>query len=241
MSIVRYLPYVSVVFGILGVALGLIFSSWFFLLALIAFMFFPILYASGLIDQLDRRHLEIYRQSAFFSYVVIGIFLAVVIISTKVSPGSVSSRSIIMYLTVLLVSSFLLAAVVQRFHSLLFGRLLCLVVGIFWLLFIILSGVGSEHWLIFLVMESLAVVLPVLLALVFSWRIPFLSGIFLIAAGTFHLFFFNAHESLIVITLLPLPEWIAGYLFIYESRSMKRVEDAHRSLGRDPGSEDPEQ
>ena len=100
-----------------------------------------------------------------------------------------------------------------------FSRATLLLISVFWFCFALLSGAGElgEGGLI----QNIPNALPWLLLFVvvyIAWRWELIGGSFVLAAGIFTIFFFNAFASPVVLFGISLPLILLGGLFMLSWR-----------------------
>lgn len=203
------------ILGAAGLVLGFSLSPW--LLGLTGFSCFvlPILRITGLIDDWDEFRLQAYKTAALVSYAITGIYLVTMVMTIRAQVIDWTNDTIVVNLIVTLIMTFYLTYYFQFWDGLKAGRFLSGVILFFWFMFIILSSMDAEHGgLVAFGMEFLAVLLPLIVSLVLSGRLPLFSGLILLLASVGHLIFFDAYESAPVAFLLPVPELLAGFGYL---------------------------
>lgn len=203
------------IIGAAGLILGFSFSPW--LLGLTGFSCFmlPMLRITGLIDDWDEFRLEAYKTAALVSYAITGIYLITMVMTIRAQVVDWTNDTIVVNLIVTLIMTFYLTYYFQFWDGLKAGRFLSAVILFFWFMFIVLSSFDAEHGgLVAFGMEFLAVLLPLIVSLVLSGRMPLYSGLILLLASIGHLIFFDAYESAPVAFLLPVPELLAGFGYL---------------------------
>jgi hypothetical protein len=198
----------------LGLILGFSVSIWFLVLLVYSCFIIPVLRVTGYLKDLDQEHLEAYAKAALFSHTVIGLYITVTIVLIGAQLVRVRLDSFLISCFSVLLISFYLSYIVEVWENKSAGRIICLLIVLFWMGYITIEVIGLEAWKDVLLVQSLSIVLPLVAALILSWRVPVFSGLFILAAACFHFFFFDAYASLMVSILLPIPEWIAGYLLV---------------------------
>ncbi|MCK5157337.1 MAG: hypothetical protein KAQ69_12985 [Spirochaetales bacterium] len=208
--------------GASGFGLGFSVSPWFLLMSAVACFIFPLLRFMGLLQDWDEFQTQSSRKAAIVSYTITGLFIFYMIIMGRTGLIDWDANSVLMNLLPIVMMSYYLTYFFQFWDGLKAGRIISGFILFFWGLFIIMSSFSGDHGFIAFIMEFLAVLLPLIAALVLSFYYPLFSGIFMLGVCVFHFIFFKSYREPSVAFMLPVPELIIGLGYIKHFRSQKQ-------------------
>lgn len=210
---------VALASSVIGLVLGLTAHPLLLILMGAGFFGIPLLRELGVLKDLDEFQTLVSRRAALHAYIAAGLALTAIVLLARWNGLPEGSRPSDVVLT-LMVVVYYLSYVTRFWDGRKAGTRILLAFGAFWLVFVVLSEMGRWPALL---LELLAVPLPLIVAVFLGRRFPRVTGAVLLALAVFHLVFFNLWRfragSLFVLIMLVLPPVAAGVAFIVKGGS----------------------
>ena len=214
--------FIAGLFFIVGMIIGVTINPLLFGISIISILVPDILRELGLLGDMDEFQLAASRRAGQHAYIFAGLFIGMILVFlyggfiTEVHSWEIFALTLLLIFVVKYTSYFF-----QFWDKRKAAFRLLIIIGIFWLVFVLLSGVVKEKGIsAVLFVEILAFPLAFIILAITSLKIPKISGVvcFLLAAISMTLFFYRFKSVTVKLhlsyfaffSLITLPLVIAG-------------------------------